>query len=59
MGIKDPLACLRSQRVQVTVLSPLEIGRFRDRVAGVVQRWMNEIGGTLVVQAEVDKKQVR
>ncbi|WP_243029024.1 DctP family TRAP transporter solute-binding subunit [Thermus albus] len=63
MGIKveitDPLAYLRSQGVQVTVLSPLEIGRFRDRVAGVVQRWMNEIGGTLVVQAEADKKRVR
>lgn len=57
--ITDPLGYLRAQGVQVTVLSPLEIGRFRERVAGVVQRWMNEIGGTLVVQAEADKKRAR
>ncbi len=57
--IPDPIAYLRNQGVQVTVLSPLEIGRFRDRVTGVVQRWMNEIGGTLVVQAEADKKRAR
>jgi TRAP-type C4-dicarboxylate transport system substrate-binding protein len=57
--IPEPIAHLRNQGVQVTALSPLEIGRFRDRVAGVVQRWMNEIGGTLVVQAEADKKRAR
>lgn len=57
--IPDPIAYLRNQGVQVTVLSPLEIGRFRDRVAGVVQRWMSEVGGTLVVQAEADKKRAR
>ena len=57
--IPDPIAHLRNQGVQVTVLSPLEIGRFRDRVAGVVQRWTNEVGGTLVVQAEADKKRAR
>jgi tripartite ATP-independent transporter DctP family solute receptor len=57
--IPEPIAYLRNQGVQVTLLSPLEIGRFRDRVAGVVQRWMNEIGGTLVVQAEADKKRAR
>ncbi|WP_197049833.1 DctP family TRAP transporter solute-binding subunit [Thermus scotoductus] len=57
--IADPIAYLRNQGVQVTVLSPLEVGRFRDRVAGVVQRWAREVGSTLVVQAEADKKRVR
>jgi len=57
--ITDPLAYLRAQGVQVTVLSPLEVGRFRERVAGVVSRWASEIGGTLVVQAEADKKRAR
>ncbi|GLV48991.1 C4-dicarboxylate ABC transporter [Thermus sp. LT1-2-5] len=57
--IADPLAYLRTQGVQVTVLSPLEVGRFRDKVTGVVQRWATEIGGTLVVQAEADKKRAR
>lgn len=57
--IADPIAYLRNQGVQVTVLSPLEIGRFRDRVAGVVQRWAREVGSTLVVQAEADKKRAR
>ncbi|GAA6733982.1 TRAP transporter substrate-binding protein DctP [Thermus oshimai] len=57
--IPDPLAYLRAQGVEVTVLSPLEVGRFRNRVAGVVQRWAQEIGGTLVVQAEADKKKAR
>lgn len=57
--IQDPLAYLRAQGVEVTVLSPLEVGRFRSRVAEVVQRWAKEIGGTLVVQAEADKKRVK
>lgn len=57
--IPDPIAYLRSQGVQVAALTPLEVGRFRDRVAGVVQRWASEIGGTLVVQAEADKKRAR
>ncbi len=57
--ITDPLAYLKAQGVQVTVLSPEEVGRFRDRVAQVVLRWTREVGGSLVVQAEADKKKAR
>lgn len=57
--IKAPLDYLKAQGVQVILLSSIELGQFRNKVAGVVQRWASEVGRTLVIQAEADKKKIR
>ena len=55
----DPRSFLAEQGIEVTILSPEEIGAFRTQMEPVYEKWVKKVGKKLVDAAEQDMNQIQ